>query len=42
MDFGQETFYFCSEHCLHAFEVDPDGHPDDHTGQPAAAHVHQP
>jgi uncharacterized membrane protein YraQ (UPF0718 family)/YHS domain-containing protein len=23
MDFGQETFYFCSEHCLHAFEVDP-------------------
>jgi uncharacterized membrane protein YraQ (UPF0718 family)/YHS domain-containing protein len=23
MDFGEETFYFCSEHCLHAFEVDP-------------------
>jgi uncharacterized protein len=21
MDFGTETFYFCSEHCLHAFEV---------------------
>jgi uncharacterized membrane protein YraQ (UPF0718 family)/YHS domain-containing protein len=21
MDFGAETFYFCSEHCLHAFEV---------------------
>jgi uncharacterized protein len=20
---GGETFYFCSEHCLHAFEVDP-------------------
>ncbi len=23
MDFGTETFYFCSEHCLHAFEVSP-------------------
>jgi YHS domain-containing protein len=21
--FGGETFYFCSEHCLHAFELDP-------------------
>jgi uncharacterized protein len=21
MDFGGETFYFCSEHCLHAYEV---------------------
>ncbi len=20
-DFGTETFYFCSEHCLHVFEV---------------------
>jgi hypothetical protein len=26
MDFGEETFYFCSEHCLHAFEVDPHVH----------------
>jgi YHS domain-containing protein len=26
MDFGEETFYFCSEHCLHAFEVDPHAH----------------
>jgi len=26
MDFGQETFYFCSQHCLHAFEVDPEAH----------------
>jgi uncharacterized protein len=26
MDFGGETHYFCSEHCLHAFEIaaDPD------------------
>ena len=23
MDFGEETFYFCSEHCLHAFETKP-------------------
>ncbi len=22
-DFGGETFYFCSEHCLHAFEAEP-------------------
>jgi hypothetical protein len=28
MDFGEETFYFCSEHCLHAFEVDPAASPD--------------
>ena len=23
-EFGGETFYFCSAHCLHAFEADPD------------------
>jgi uncharacterized protein len=23
-DFAGESFYFCSEHCAHAFEVDPD------------------
>jgi uncharacterized protein len=23
MDFGEETFYFCSQHCFHAFEVSP-------------------
>jgi uncharacterized membrane protein YraQ (UPF0718 family)/YHS domain-containing protein len=26
MNFGEQTFYFCSEHCLHAFEVDPVEH----------------
>jgi uncharacterized membrane protein YraQ (UPF0718 family)/YHS domain-containing protein len=26
MDFGEESFYFCSQHCLHAFEVDPEAH----------------
>lgn len=24
LDFDDETFYFCSDHCLHAFEVEPD------------------
>jgi hypothetical protein len=24
MDFGDETFYFCSDHCAHAFEISPD------------------
>jgi uncharacterized protein len=23
MEFGGETFYFCSQHCLHAFELNP-------------------
>ena len=23
-EFGGRTFYFCSDHCLHAFEADPD------------------
>jgi uncharacterized membrane protein YraQ (UPF0718 family)/YHS domain-containing protein len=27
MDFGEETFYFCSAHCLHAFEVDSQARP---------------
>jgi len=26
MDFGEETFYFCSAHCLHAFELRPAEH----------------
>jgi uncharacterized protein len=26
MDFGEETFYFCSEHCLHTFEMNPADH----------------
>jgi uncharacterized protein len=26
MDFAGETFYFCSEHCAHAFEIDLDEH----------------
>jgi uncharacterized protein len=31
MDFGEETFYFCSQHCLHAFEVDPGADQAGHT-----------
>ncbi len=23
-EFGGRTYYFCSKHCLHAFEADPD------------------
>jgi uncharacterized membrane protein YraQ (UPF0718 family)/YHS domain-containing protein len=32
-DFGAESFYFCSTHCLHAFEVASEGH---RGGHPAA------
>jgi len=28
MDFGEQTFYFCSEHCLHAFELERAAHMD--------------
>jgi uncharacterized membrane protein YraQ (UPF0718 family)/YHS domain-containing protein len=38
-DFGGETFYFCSERCLHAFEVDPDRYPDRHSPEGEAAHA---
>jgi uncharacterized protein len=40
-EFGGETYYFCSTHCLHAFEADPDKYvrnaPADHGD---AAHAH--
>jgi uncharacterized protein len=41
-EFRGRTHYFCSHHCLHAFEADPDAHlkrgeSDDHTD---AAHSH--
>jgi uncharacterized membrane protein YraQ (UPF0718 family)/YHS domain-containing protein len=41
-ELGGETYYFCSEHCVHAFEADPDKYrrgsaPADHAG---AAHAH--
>jgi uncharacterized protein len=31
-DFGGETYYFCSDHCLHAFESDPEEHLQAATG----------
>jgi len=39
-DFGGERFYFCSERCLHAFEVDFHGRHGDHTCDAEAAHAH--
>jgi uncharacterized protein len=39
-EFGGETFYFCSEHCLHAFEIDPHDHHGDHTSEAGAVHAH--
>ncbi|MEA2226147.1 MAG: uncharacterized protein QOE67_1429, partial [Solirubrobacteraceae bacterium] len=42
MDFGEETFYFCSEHCLHAFEVDRGAQPGEPSGtqESTAADAH--
>jgi YHS domain-containing protein/uncharacterized membrane protein YraQ (UPF0718 family) len=42
MDFGEETFYFCSEHCLHAFEVDRRAQPGEPSGtqESTAADAH--
>ena len=45
-EFGGQTYYFCSEHCLHAFEAAPASHAhagdapgaDDHDHHPAHAH----
>jgi uncharacterized membrane protein YraQ (UPF0718 family) len=39
-DFAGETYYFCSAHCLHAFEVDPDRYRRGGSGEPDAAHAH--
>jgi YHS domain-containing protein len=36
-DFGGESFYFCSEHCLQAFEADPSRSDDDGGGGGSAA-----
>jgi uncharacterized membrane protein YraQ (UPF0718 family)/YHS domain-containing protein len=32
IDFAEETFYFCSEHCLHAFEVNRETEPSSGLG----------
>jgi uncharacterized protein len=36
MDFAGETHYFCSDHCLHAFEVDPDRYLERPAATPSA------
>jgi uncharacterized protein len=40
--FAGHTYYFCSDHCLHAFEADPDKHLSGSTapGRAHAAHAH--
>jgi uncharacterized membrane protein YraQ (UPF0718 family)/YHS domain-containing protein len=35
-----ETFYFCSEHCMHAFEADPHGYQHGSTPATEVAHAH--
>jgi YHS domain-containing protein len=38
-EFGGETYYFCSEHCLHAFEAGSGtAHHNDHEGEVVHAH----
>jgi Cu+-exporting ATPase len=40
MDFAGKTHYFCSEHCLHAYELDPDDHEHVSAHKPEAHHAH--
>jgi len=43
IEFGEETFFFCSEHCLHAFEVNPHSHSHARAGSEIGAadtHTH--
>jgi uncharacterized membrane protein YraQ (UPF0718 family)/YHS domain-containing protein len=40
-ELGGETFYFCSEHCLHAFEVDPHRYRSVDASEREAGHAHQ-
>ena len=42
MDFGGETFYFCSEHCLHAFEADPPEHLEGRNNSPRSGYGPRP
>jgi len=39
LDFGGETHYFCSEHCLHAFEVDAEQQGRDVSPQHNSVHA---
>jgi len=40
LDFGDETLYFCSEHCLHAFEIEHDPVRASHDEPVSAANAH--
>jgi uncharacterized membrane protein YraQ (UPF0718 family)/YHS domain-containing protein len=40
MEFAGKTHYFCSEHCLHAYELDPDDHEHGSAHKPEAHHAH--
>ena len=35
---AHQTYYFCSEHCLHKFEVEPDAYVGERSAMPASAH----
>jgi uncharacterized membrane protein YraQ (UPF0718 family)/YHS domain-containing protein len=39
MDFAGETFYFCSQHCAHAFEVNPNDHLEEHSTPSEVSHA---
>jgi uncharacterized protein len=41
-EFGGRTYYFCSNHCLHAFEADPEQYPSSARPGPGdhTAHAH--
>jgi YHS domain-containing protein len=40
-ELGGQTYYFCSEHCLHAFEVGSHGeHDHAHAKHEEVAHAH--
>jgi len=39
-ELGGRTFSFCSDHCLHAFEVDPERYADHHSPEGEAARAH--
>ena len=41
-EFGGETYYFCSEHCLHAFEADPEQYLGRERGRRGPTHASMP
>ena len=39
-EYGGRTFVFCSEHCLHRFQADPERYASGRGGNPAHEHAH--